>query len=270
MRGLFLKTWRETWWTTVAGALGLALAMGLLTYVLPRVQAGIRSVMDRLPLIRSLIQALLGTELGAELSAQMIQAVVWVHPVVLTLLWAHEVIVCTRLPAGEIDRGTIDILLGLPVSRRALYLVESIVWLASGACVLAAGFSGHWWMARELPAHLSTPPAVTARVLVNLYLLYVAVGSVTLLVSAMCDRRGWAMAIVLSLLLASFLLNFLAQFWEPAQRVAFLGMMHYYRPAAILQRGTLPWGDLMVLGALAGVAWTAGMELFARRNIATV
>ena len=78
------------------------------------------------------------------------------------------------------------------------------------------------------------------------------------------------MAIVFGIVLASFLLNFVAQFWEPARRIAFLGLVEYYQPAQILQSGTFPIGDGAVLLLVGGSTWILGGEVFARRSICTV
>ena len=98
----------------------------------------------------------------------------------------------------------------------------------------------------------------------------VAVGAVALLVSTMSDRRGRAMAVVFGLVLASFLLNFLAQFWPSAEGLAPLSVLNYYRPAQILANGNVPMHDMLMLLGIAVVAWVAGLEIFARRSICTV
>ena len=72
-----------------------------------------------------------------------------------------------------------------------------------------------------------------------------------------------------TLVLASFLLNFLAQFWVPAERLAFLSVMHYYQAATILRDGTIPWSDLAVLLAFGIVMWVIAGEISARRSICT-
>ena len=107
-------------------------------------------------------------------------------------------------------------------------------------------------------------------VMANLYGVYVAVGGIAFLVSALSDRRGRAMAIVFGIVLASFLLNFVAQFWEPAKQLAFLGVMEYYQPAQILHSGNLPIGDLAILLLVGGSTWLLGGEIVARRSICTV
>ena len=211
-----------------------------------------------------------GSEIGDEITVQMMQAILWVHPVVLSLIWAHEIVFCTRIPAGEIDRGTIDVLLGLPVSRRTIYATESVVWLISGALVLLLGLSGHVAVSSFLALEMRPPLSRVSLVIANLYCVYLAVGGLAWLVSATSNRRGRAIGLIFSIVVASFLLNFLAQFWPPAQPVAFLSVMNYYQPAEILRSGQLPLRHMISLLAVGGAAWLAGNEIFARRSICTV
>jgi hypothetical protein len=111
-------------------------------------------------------------------------------------------------------------------------------------------------------------------VTVNLFCLYLAVGGLACLVSAMSERRGRAVATVFGILLASFLLNFLAQFWPPAEAVSRLSVLHYYKPLGVLRPGVMdagwPVADMLVLAGFAAVTWTAGGLWFARRDICTV
>ena len=78
------------------------------------------------------------------------------------------------------------------------------------------------------------------------------------------------MAIVFGIVLGSFLLNFVAQFWTPAQQIAFLSVMEYYQPAQILQSGDFPAGDVTVLLLVGGTTWLLAGEVLARRSICTV
>jgi hypothetical protein len=102
-------------------------------------------------------------------------------------------------------------------------------------------------------------------VLVNLLCLYAAVGAAGWFCSALSERRGRAIGVVFVFVLASFLLNFLAQFWEPAKRVEFLGILRYYRPLFILRDGSWPVRDLVVLLSVAIVLWVSAGLILARR-----
>ena len=78
--------------------------------LLPQLEQGANQVLATLPFVRKFLQALLGEDSARTINAQTVQSIIWVHPTVLALLWAQEIVFCTRLPAGEIDRGTIDVL----------------------------------------------------------------------------------------------------------------------------------------------------------------
>ncbi|MHC5023807.1 MAG: ABC transporter permease [Planctomycetota bacterium] len=270
MRGLVAKTIRETWLATLLFGVGMLLVERLLMYVLPQAEGLIDDVLVKMPFVRQLIGGLMNLNLEGEISAQLLQAIVWVHPTVLTLVWAQAILFCTRFPAGEIDRGTIDVLLGWPVSRRTVFLAETSVGLVYGAAILGLGFTGYLLGAASMDpqARPAIPRLLT--VLVNFYALYVAVGGVTMLIASLCDRRARAIGIVFGVLLASFLLNFLARTWEPAQKLSFLGVLEYYQPATIVADGGMPWRDLAVLLGVGAVAWTAAGEIIARRSICTV
>ncbi len=116
---------------------------------------------------------------------------------------------------------------------------------------------------------------VLFRVAVNFYCLYLAVGGIAFLVSSLSDRRGRAMGVVFGVLLASFLLNFIAQFWEPARYVSFLSLLNYYQPLALLQSPDTGWAawpvtDMAVLTGIGVALWAVGGTCFARRDICTV
>ena len=270
MIGLLIKTLRETWFSTLLAGAALCGIMALLTYVIPQIQGNMFETFEQFPFVKPMLSALLGTEVGEEITATAMQSLLWVHPTVLAVLWVHEVVFSTRTPAGEIDRGTIDFLLGLPISRRILYVSETLMWLLSGVVLLAFGLVGHRLAAPAMPPEMRPTLVQSLLVLANLYCVYTAVGGIAFLISAASDRKGRAMSGVFAIVLASFLLNFVAQFWDPAKQFAFLGVLNYYQPAKILQSGEFPFADVAVLFSVGAAAWAVGGEIFARRSICTV
>ena len=270
MTGLLRKIFLEVRWPVLFFSLGLCLIMALLTTLLPKILGDIHHIFQKLPFLKPLLTGLLGVDPGDGFTSQMMQAFLWVHPTVLALMWAHELMYCTRMPAAEIDRGSVDFLLGLPVSRWKLYISEAIGWVVSGSMILLAGFSGHLIAAASLQPQMRPTPFGLFGILSNLMAVYLAVGGMTFLVSANSDRRGRAVGIMFAILLASFLLNFLAQFWDSAKAISFLSIMEYYRPALVIQSGSFPWKDVAILTFIALVSWTAGGVIFRMRSICTV
>ncbi|MEZ6059559.1 MAG: ABC transporter permease subunit [Planctomycetaceae bacterium] len=270
MRGILNKIFHEIRWPVLFFSVGLGLIMALLTTLLPKILSDIDKVFERLPFIKPIITALLGIDPGDEFTAQMIQAFLWVHPSVLAVTWAHEVMYCTRLPAGEIDRGTVDFLLGLPVSRWTLYVGETIGWAVSGLVMLSSGWLGHFLASGVLQPDMRPGWLPTLFVMLNLFAVYCAVGGFSFLVSTLSNHRTRAIGVVFAVLLSSFLLNFLAQFWDPAKNVSFLSVMEYYRPAIIIQSGQFPFCDVGILLGIGGCCWFIGGLVFRCRSICTV
>ncbi len=272
IRGLLLKSLLESWVTTAILAGALMGIEAILAYVLPTFVQQFSPQLLQLEFFRSIIQALLGTDVGDMLSSDALHAIAWAHPVVLTILWAHGIVFFTRLPAGEIDRGTIDVFLGLPVSRWRAYASDLAVFLTSGLVVISLGLLGCFLGGLAVEPEYRPRPQHILLVVVNLFCLYLAVGGLSALVSSLSERRGRAVALVVGMLVASFLLNFLAQLWPPAARLAFLSLMHYHQPLLVLREagsGTWPLADMTVLTLTAAITWTAGGVCFARRDICT-
>lgn len=268
--GLVNKTIREVWLTTLVFGCALLVIMALLTHVIPQFQEGMHELFDQIPFVKTLLAGLLGTDLGDQINARTMQVLLWVHPTVLALVWAHAIVLCTRVPAGEIDRGTVDFLLGLPASRRAVFYCEAAVWLLAGAVVLLMGFLGHRLASPAIPAEMQPTPGQVTAVMVNLFCVYLAVGGVATLVSALSNHRGRAMGVAFAIVMASFLVTFVSQFWEPAQAISWVSVMEYYRPAEILLSGSFPTRDVVTLLSVGGAAIIVGGEIVARRSLCTV
>lgn len=269
-RGLITRAFRELWTTTLVLGLVLMGFEAALAFVLPKFGVQMSLEWLQVDFARSIMQAMLGTAIADRIALPVFQSMAWAHPVVLALVWAHALVCCTRVPAGEVDRGTADVILGLPVSRWEVFLSETLAWLVCGAAVLAATLAGNLLGGLALAPAERPPLTRLLLVLLNLSCLYVAVGGLAWLVSSVSSRRGRAMTIVFLILLAAFLLSYLAPFWALLGKFEFLGPLHYFRPVNVLTSGACPWRDLGVLAGAGGALWLAGGVIFARRDLCTV
>src|SRR5882672_4520778 len=171
-RGLLIRALRESWPTTLLLGLVLMGVEAALAFVLPKFGSQMSEQWLQLDFARGIMQAMLGTEIGDHIGPEMFQAVAWVHPVALALTWAHALVSCTRVPAGEVDRGTADVLLGLPVSRWEVFISEAAVWLICGATILAAALAGNFLGAQGLSPEYRPELSRLFIVLANLFCLY--------------------------------------------------------------------------------------------------
>ncbi len=269
-RGLLRKAFHEIWPTTVLCGVWLFGVEAALAYVLPTFEAQLADAMRQIGFIKTFVGVMLGVNTSGNLGPEAIQAYAWVHPVVLALVWTHALVCCTRTPAGEVDRGTADVIFTLPVSRWEILINETLVWIVASLFILALTLLGYLFGGQLTEA--SEPVALSRLliVLANMFCMLMAVGGLAWLVSALCDRRGTAIAIAFAVLLTSFLLNFLAQFWNVAERLSFLGLLNYFRPLFVFRDGTVPWHDMSVLAGTAIVLWIAAGIVFSRRDVCTV
>lgn len=268
--GALQKTFREVRLATLIFACAVAVVEAFLAAVLPTFVDEAAGQVLKVPFVRNMLSALLGAELGDSVGPAIVLPLVWAHPLLLALLAAQEITFCTRLPAGEIDRGTIDVLLALPVSRWNLYVVETAVFLAAGGFTILAAVAGHKFGNLFVPPEFVLSWSQLLMIVTNLFALYLAVGGVAFAVSTMSDLRGRAIGVVLAIVLSSFLLNFLAQFWAPAESVSWACVLTYYQPARVVRGGAWPIGDIAVLLTIGTACWLIGAAVFRRRDICTV
>ena len=265
-----LKAAREMGPVTLFCGLLLLAFEALLAYILPAYQEQFAENIGSIAFVRQIVQAMVGAELAERLGPELFTSIPWVHPAVLALVWAHAIVCCTQVPVGEVDRGTIDVTLGLPVSRWQLQIASTVTWILAAAVVLLLGVVGNALGGSALDPAARPAAARQGLVVANLLCLSLATGALAWLVSAVTSQRGRAITGAFAVVLASFLLNYLAPFWEPADRLSFLSALAYYRPVPILRDGTWPLLDMAVLLCVAAALWTMAGVVFARRDLCTV
>lgn len=268
--GLIERSIRETWLMTFALTAVIGAVSGLLSRALPAVQERFMQRSFIPPQVQQFRNAILGVESSLSSSvSEIAYALAWSHPVLLLPLLAHAIIYTTRVPAGELERGTMDVLLGLPISRLGLLISESLAWILSASVLFAAIMLGSWIGTRWLKPDLHPDWPRMAIVLANLAAVYAVIGAMAAAASACSDKRGRAVLVVMVITLASLVINFLALLWEPMGRLGFLSLLHYYRPALILRSGDWPWADLGILLGIAAGLWILAAAVLSRRDLAT-
>lgn len=261
------KTWRDTrllFWLVVVVVF---IFEHIFVFAIRQFAPEMLQMWKRFPFIIKLVQTLLGGKLDMEPSATSLITLGFSHPFLFAIIWTFIVANCTRVIVGEVDRGTSDLLMTLPVSRRGLYVSATVVCVLAGIPVCVMPWVGIWFAVRAFPLEDAPDFAKLWLPVANLFLLYLAIGGVTMWVSTLHSRRGPAVAVVIGLLLASFLINFLVAMVPDLKWLGYLGVLEYYRPLESVRSGELPKMNLAVLGVSAVAAWLAGLRVFVRRDI---
>jgi beta-exotoxin I transport system permease protein len=168
--------------------------------------------------------------------------------------------------AGEEERGTLDLLLSLPLSRTRI-AAEKL----GAMCVETAGLGLVLWLALWVGAlafgmHVSA--AHLGAAVVVLVLLSTSFGAVAFMLAAATGRKALAIGVTVALAVGAYLVNSLASLvdaLEPFQKVS---PFYHYAAGDPLHQGLDPWHTLFLV-AVGAVAAIVGVALFARRDVAS-
>lgn len=254
--------------------LALGGALGLFAFLMALIAPSIQeSLNEAMKLIPSFLRPLVGDRLKAT-GLEGVLAIVYTHPVWLTLNGAWAVGYGARAIAADIERGTLGLTLAYPLSRtqvlasKALTLLSGIIAFALVTVLAtAAGLAYH----REaLPAG----PTGYAWAAIGMILLFGCIGAVSLACSAITGVRGSggaeagkALGWALGFAVVSYFIDALGQFWKTAEPYRVWSIFRHYDPKVLLA-GTPPdlaaWaylGGLALMGVI--VAW----QVFDRRDL---
>src|SRR6266545_2775837 len=190
------------------------------------------------------------------------------HPVVLVMCLVWGVGRAAGAVAGELDRGTMELLMSQPVPRSRLilahFLVDCIVLPVICLSFFAGTQFGLWAVGDFIPDYSMledlktkfpmaapvlqtdkldmTPLEVSGRGellgLVNTLALMFAISGVTLAFSALGRSRWKVIGYAVLVVVVMFIANTIGQLWEPAGFVRPFTLFFYYQPQRTMIDGT--------------------------------
>lgn len=190
-----------------------------------------------------------------------------VHPVALGLQLVYPVGFAAAAIAGERQRGTLEVLLSRPITRRSVFVTFLLAIALIAVVTTAAQIAGTVAGAAAYGLAGRLDPGALAFLAFDTVALLVALGSVTLAASAMSDRLSGPIGVGLAVVLVGYVLEVLGTIWPDAAGLQPFSPFHYLRPLDVLggrDRST----DVLVLAAIAIVAAGTGLWRFPRRDLA--
>jgi len=263
LRSVFGRTFREEGHALVGWVVGLVLYGATMLAMYPTVRGNkdFAKLLDSYPKALKTLFAITDYTSGpGYLRAEVFSLLGPLLLIIFAVLWGGD------LTAGEEERGTIDLLLANPISRRRVVIEK---WLAMVAGVAVATTSLGLTLGLGAPlVHLSVTWAELGAAVVATVLLAILFGTVALAVGAGTGRRGVARGSAAALAVTAYLLSSLSELvtWLRHARPA----SPWYHAIGVdpLRNGFLV-AHLAVLVAVALVFLVAAVVLFERRDLAT-
>jgi beta-exotoxin I transport system permease protein len=189
------------------------------------------------------------------------------HPMAIAFVGIFAVGSTTGAVAGERERGTLEVLLARPISRRTLYVtlaaacatLVGIVVLA----LLAGQLAGVFLQGVQGELDMSQMPLV----FLNGLLLWAAFAAFGLAASVSFDRIAPAIGLTLAYVVVSYFLEILGSLWKDVAWSQPYSLFHHFNPGNILTGKADPL-DFALLFAATAVPVVYALLVFPRRDLA--
>lgn len=190
-----------------------------------------------------------------------------IHPIAVGLGLVFAVGFAGAAVAGERQRGTLEVLLARPISRRIVYgtvaaAAALFVATTSGGLVVGAlvGSALTDRVAELVPGNLPV-------LWLNVALLFGAIAAVALAASVSFDRTTPAIGAALAFVLVSYFLDVLGDLWPDAAFLQPYSVFHYLDARGALS-GLPDPSNFLVLAGVILVAAGYALVVFPRRDLA--
>lgn len=237
--------------------LGLLLAMTLALY--PSISDLYGDMMEQLP---EAMLAFFGSAADFSTAEGYLNAEFFSYGML--ALAVFSIMAGTAALAGEEGDGTLEVLLAQPVSRSRLLLVKVAALIAATAGIIVITFPFIW--VSSLLAHVTLSWGRLMEAFALLWLFEVLVALLAMAASlAVGGRRGGGV-VVAFVLVASYIVDSLANLVSSLEKVRPLLLTTYYQGNSVLAEGVNWW----YIGGLCGlvlVAFLAALVLFQRRDV---
>jgi len=191
----------------------------------------------------------------------------FIHPIAIILTSVFAVGFSASAVAGERQRGTLEVALARPISRRVLYLsllAASFGFIAiSIAALLAGSVSGATFAGVVDELAFGNLPLLW----LNGVVLFGAFAAIALAASVSFDRFAPALGVTLGIVIVSYVLEVLGSLWPAAQFLQPYSLFHYLNAKAILNDAVAPF-DMAVLTMVIVIAMVWALVVFPRRDLA--
>lgn len=266
LRNLLLKTLRDQRIPVLAYGLGLGALALLVISIYPSFAEGgaeLEEVMESLP---ESYKAFTGGVLSlTEFDGYLVSQFLIVLPLVLAIF---AIIEGTGALRGEEERGTMDTLLSLPISRARVVVHKAVATLFSLVLVLAI-VGVVLWLSAEFVEGAELAPANLVLVLLSAFGMGAFFYCFALFLSAILPSRRLAGVLGAAVTVGAYFFDAFTDIVDGLYDYRVLGPFNYFNPLPIL-RDELTLTDPAVLLGTSLVLLAAALLVFRRRDIAGI
>ena len=191
----------------------------------------------------------------------------FIHPFTLLLVGIMAIGFPAIAIAGERQRGTLEVILARPISRRALFATVYVAGLLFVGVLLATELGANAVSASIMGVAGELAVANVPILWLNGWLLFSAFLSVAFAASISFDRLPPALGVPLVFMLINYLADVIGSLWPAASWLQDWSLFHLVKAKLVLD-GKVAVSDLAVLAAVSAVAVAYALATFPKRDLA--
>ncbi len=225
----------------------------------------VRSFLKFLEMLPAFVKTALGGEMLRAGNTPGLITIGYQHPLVLFLCLLFAVGVPTKLLTGEVQRGTMELILSRATTKTQVYVCASTLTLVGMLTLVLVMFLGTVTATKVYDFGEPIPLDLFFRIAINGGLLAGAAGAIALLAAGVLAGRNSAVAVTVAFLVINYFAWVIAQWWP---RLGFLKpvTLFYYVNGAKLYRGW-PLDDMAVLTTIILAGVVIGGVVWQRRDL---
>ena len=263
---LFRKNLLDARWMLLTISLALFGLSWLFVHIAYRFEVAMKEATGGGPPLR-MLRGLGGASM--DFSTAAIEMAFWNHPFVLLMFAVWAISRGTACVAGEIERGTMDLILSRPVTRFAYLTAQVLAALVGQAMMGGAMIAGN--LVGTQYNTLIDPPSFSLllKPVLNLFAFGSAIYGYTLLCSTV-DLVRWRPNLIASIAtLAGFIALVIASIPSlPEYKwLEHVSIFKAYNPVEVVTKGETLAFNAGILGAIGAVSLVIGYACFLRRDL---
>lgn len=227
----------------------------------------VKTMLKFLDMMPSIIKSALGGETLQVGNLPALIAIGYQHPLTLLLYMLFAVGIPTALLAGEVQRGTMELILSRPITKLQVYLCAALLTVTGMVALVAVMFFGTFVSTRIYDFGEPIPLGDFLRLAVNGGILSATVGAISLLSAASFSRRGTAVGVSVAYLVANYFVNIIAEWWPRMKVLKTVTIFNYVNPHKVFGQHIWPTSELIILGSLLLAAAILGGIIWNRRDL---
>ena len=226
----------------------------------------VKAFLQYIDMLPSFIKAFMGGEVLQIGNIAGLIAIGYQEPFVLLLYMLYAVGVPTALLAGEVQRGTMELILSRQTTKTQIYICAGLITVVGMYALVVVMFLGTVAATNLYDFEQEVPLYSFFKLAINGGILASTVGGIALLAAA-CFRRGTAVGVTVAYLVVNYFAEMIAEWWPRMKWLEPITLFNYVDDAKIFTQSAWPVGDMSILISILVISTVAGGVIWSRRDL---